>query len=94
MTNENAYFNENSIKALVNNNYKRIKADSVSINGGIVTLVCRIKPDALRYKPLVAKRILDKCPSIHFVHFTGGWIDSFYTRTTLNGYRYGFKKRP
>jgi hypothetical protein len=94
MANDNAYFNTDSIKALVNDHYKHFKVDSVTIDGDIVTLECQITPESLRYKPLVAKRILDKCPSIHFVHFTGGWLDSVFTRTTLERYRHGVQKCP
>jgi len=39
--------------------------------------------------PFIALRILNKYPKIYAVHFTGGWIEGYYSRETLKlgGYK-------
>lgn len=36
-----------------------------------------------RNMPFCAKRILEKCPQIRMVQFTGGWTEHVYTRAFL-----------
>ena len=36
-----------------------------------------------RFMPYAAKKILKSCPSVNWVHFTGGAIENVYSRETL-----------
>ena len=36
-----------------------------------------------RYMPFAAKKILEAFPEVRYVHFTGGWVETVYSRETL-----------
>ena len=74
------------IKKLIEKNYKRAIVENVSLFGEdyVVIKGCFGKQEAF-----VALRILRKYPKIRAVHFTGGWLEGFYSRETLRwgGYK-------
>ena len=74
------------IKNLIEKNYKRAIVENVSLFGEdyVVIKGCFGGKEAS-----VALRILRKDPKIRAVHFTGGWLEGFYSRETLRwgGYK-------
>ena len=61
---------------LINSNYIDISADNDYLT---------LKPISFedRFMPYAAKKILKSCPSVNYVHFTGGAIENVYSRETL-----------
>ena len=74
------------IKNLIEKNYKRAIVEKVSLFG---TDYIVIKGSFGKQEAYVALRILRKYPKIRAVHFTGGWLEGFYSRETLRwgGYK-------
>ena len=67
------------IKALIEK-YKDTTVDWVSVQGDYVIISCSTKEHKL---PYIALKILNKFPKVKSVHFTGGWVEHYYSRETL-----------
>ena len=78
---------EKEIKNLIEKNYKHTTVEAIKVNGEVVVLKCHTGRSGVH--PFIALRILNKYPKIRGVHFTGGWIEGYYTRETLKwgGYK-------
>ena len=73
------------IRDLVSKNYKTVTINNAVIDGTWIVLRGSFNGKA----PNIALRILNKFPEATTVLFTGGFVDSVYTRNTLRycGYK-------
>ena len=78
---------EKEIKNLIEKNYKHTTVETIKADGEVVVLKCYTGRSGVH--PFIALRILNKYPKIRAVHFTGGWIEGYYSRETLKwgGYK-------
>ena len=77
------------IKNLIERNYKDTSVKRLSIYGDLVLTECETNSN--KY-PFIALRILNKYPNIRAIHFTGGWLEHYYTRETLKWGNYKVKE--
>ena len=79
---------QQDIENLIKKHYKRAIVDKVSIFGLDSDYVI-IRGSFGKQEAYVALRILRKYPQIRAVHFTGAWLEGFYSRETLRwgGYK-------
>ena len=69
---------EQQIRELISRHYKRAEVCRVSVDlDRIVVQMRGVKPE------WVAKRLLDKYPSIYWIFFEGGWGTWVFSRETL-----------
>ena len=82
---------KDEICKIVESHYKGtyIPQGGIDLTGDYLTL--RVLDMKLRNMPYCAKRLLDKYPKLRVVHFTGGWQEHVYTRSTLAWM--GYKKK-
>lgn len=84
---------EKEIKTLIEKNYKNATVEAIEVHGDLVVMKCTTGRSGVH--PLIALRILNRYPKIRAVHFTGGWIEGYYSRETLKwgGYKVKDKSR-
>lgn len=77
---------QQDIENLIKKHYKNAIVEKVNLFG---TDYITIKGSFGKQEAYVALRILRKYPEIRAVHFTGGWLEGFYSRETLRwgGYK-------
>lgn len=66
---------------IIEKNYKGTNCCYCNCGGGYATLIVIGMKE--RNMPYAAKRILEACREINFVHFTGRWVEHVYSRNTL-----------
>lgn len=81
------------VEQLLKTHYKSARISKCNVNGdGTVVLVMMLKPKNLYAR--AAQRILNTCPDVKMVLFTGGFIETVYTRSSLKFAGFKIEEKP